>query len=74
VNRGYFVESGAVPEATVPEMDTQLRAAFPDLTDKPFYPSTSVPTPEAVATFADWLISATSGRLLSAVVGPGTIP
>ena len=29
VNRGYFIESGAVPEAAVPDMNAKLRTAFP---------------------------------------------
>ena len=60
VNRGYFVESGSVTESTVPEMDAQMHAAFPDLTDKPYYPSTAAAAPASVALFADWLIATTA--------------
>lgn len=57
VNRGYFIESGAVPEAAVPDMNAKLRTVFPRLNDKPYYPSTTAPSAEGVAAFADWLIN-----------------
>jgi hypothetical protein len=65
VNRGYFIESGAVSETAIHDMDAQLRAAFPQLNNKPYYPSAATPTAESVAAFADWLLlhRATTGQL-----------
>jgi hypothetical protein len=58
VSRGYFVESGAIPNAAITALE-QVRVAFPDLGDKPYYPSTAGPTAEAVTAFTDWLLSVT---------------
>jgi hypothetical protein len=55
VNRGYFIESGTVSQTAIPDMDAQLRAAFPHLNDKPYYPTTTAPSADGVAAFADWL-------------------
>lgn len=60
VNRGYFIESGAIGEKRVAEMDAQMVAAFPQLTDKPYYPTATAPPPEGVAAFASWLIDSAS--------------
>lgn len=55
VNRGYYIESGAV-DGHETEMDVLLRDCFPALTDKPYYPQTRTPDPSQVTRFADWLI------------------
>lgn len=58
VNRGYFIEFGSLPEQQVRLLDESLRAHFPTLNDKPYYPSVAAPDPIQTARFADWLINA----------------
>lgn len=57
LNRGYYIESGAVDESMVPEMDSVMADCFGDLSDKPYYRSARGGDAAGVARFADWLIA-----------------
>lgn len=61
VNRGYYVESGAV-DGHETEMDALLRSCFPDISDRPYYPQSRAPDPSQVTRFADWLTGVKAGE------------
>lgn len=55
VNRGYLIESGRFDEDGQLRLVAAIREHFPDIGDKPYYPSVTTPSPEQVASFGDWL-------------------
>lgn len=60
IQRGYYLDSGAFPDsAAVQVLDEQIRARFPDVPwrGKNYYLTASEPDPDALAGFADWLLT-----------------
>ncbi len=67
VNRGYYIELGSLDDRHVEALDAALALHFPELSQKPYYPSIADADPVSVAAFADWLVE------LFANVPPGSV-